>query len=274
MLGPTYSYVADLVRRRSSMTLAERQIPWVEARLTPLARRLGVDSVDAMVECLRADADGELHDLVVQSVAVNETSFFRDPATFDELTCEVLPRLCERRPDRLVRIWSAGCASGQEPYSLAMAAHDFLAEHPQAQVRILATDFSAAMVERAARATYSHLEVNRGLPARRLVHSMEPAGTGWRVRPEVSSMVTVRQHNLVTDPAPLPGADVVFLRNVLIYFDADIRRTVLHRVAQVLAPGGFLFLGGSEWTVGEHPGFVRGRKGRATWYRLEAVATP
>jgi chemotaxis protein methyltransferase CheR len=268
MLAPTYSYVADLVRRRSCMTLAERQIPWLEARLTPLARQLGVDSVDAMVERMRTDVEGELHDLVVESVAVTETSFFRDPAIFDELGSEVLPKLWAERPERPVRIWSAGCASGQEPYSIAMVGQDFVTARPGAQVAVLASDFSAAMVARTERATYSHLEVNRGLPARRLVQSMVRDGTEWRVRPELTSMVTVRRHNLALDPMPGLSADIVFLRNVLIYFDTEVRRTVLSRVVQSLAPGGYLFLGGSEWTADDHRCLVRGRRGRATWYRL------
>src|SRR5205807_6396150 len=133
------------------------------------------------------------------------TSFCRDPATFDALAGDVLPQLWSSRPHPPLRIWSAGCASGQEPYSIAMVGRDFVSDHPDAQVTVLATDFSAAMVERTRRATYSHLEVNRGLPARRLVQCMVRDGTDWRMRPELTSMVTTRQHNLAVDPMP-PGS--------------------------------------------------------------------
>jgi chemotaxis protein methyltransferase CheR len=269
MLAPTYSYVADLVRRRTSISLAERQIPWVEARLTPLARRLGEDSVDAMVTRLRASGEGELHDLVAESVTVTETSFFRDPTVYDELATHLLPAAWAARRPAPVRVWSAGCASGQEPYSVAMLATDFVSATPGAQVGVLATDWSDAMVERTRAATYSHPEVNRGLPARRLVQAMQRDGAGWRVRPEVAALVTARRHNLVTDPVPVGAVDVVLLRNVLIYFDPDVRQRVLDRVVAALAPGGFLLLGGSEWPVDAPAGLVRGRGGRAPWYRLD-----
>jgi len=274
MLAPTYSYVADLLRRRTSISLAERQMPWVEARLTPLARRLGDDSVDAMVTRLRDSHEGDLHDLVAQSVTVTETSFFRDPAVFDELAADLLPQAWDARRPEPVRVWSAGCSSGQEPYSVAMLAHDFVAAKPGAQVSVLATDWSVAMVERTRSATYSHLEVNRGLPARRLVRAMHRDGAGWRVRHDVRALVTVRRHNLVTDPVPVGTVDVLLLRNVLIYFDPDVRRRVLARVASALAPGGFLVLGGSEWAVDAPAGLVRGRGGRAPWYRLARPEAP
>jgi chemotaxis protein methyltransferase CheR len=215
-------------------------------------------------------AEGELHDRVVQSVAVQETSFFRDVTTFRELADEVLPAAFERvGGTRPVRLWSAGCASGQETYSLAMVAHEVADCYRSATFSVLATDFSDAMVERTRAATYTQLEVNRGLPARELVCWLARRGTSWVVRPELAALVSAQQHNLATEPPPLPCADVVLLRNVLIYFDLPTRRRVLAAVADALAPGGHLVLGASEWTHDTFPGFVRGHEGRATWHRLK-----
>jgi chemotaxis protein methyltransferase CheR len=267
MRDSAYGYVVDLVRRRSSVSLDAHQVPWVESRLAPLARELGHASVDALVERIAGSSDDDLHDRVVQSIAVNETSFFRDPAMFAELADDVLPAVRGAAgPQRPVVVWSAGCATGQEPYSVAMVARE-VDDPTAAGVTVLATDFSARMVERTRLATYTAAEVNRGLPARHLARSMVREGTGWRVADEVRELVTVARHHLVDEPPPARAVDVVLLRNVLIYFDLDVRRRVLDAVRRVLSPDGFLVLGGSETTLGVHNGFVRGRGGRATWFR-------
>ena len=268
MRESAYGYVVDLVRRRSSVSLDEHQVPWVESRLAPLARELGHPSVDELVERMACSREGDLHDRVVQSVAVNETSFFRDPVMFAELAAEVLPAV-RATVGRLRRVvaWSAGCATGQEPYSLAMVAREVDAGlEPAARTRVVATDFSDRMVERTRLATYTAAEVNRGLPARHLVGSMVRHGTGWRVADDVRDLVTVLRHHLVDEPPPVDAVDVVLLRNVLIYFTLDDRRRVLDAVHRVLSPDGFLVLGGSETTLGVHDGFVRGRGGRACWF--------
>jgi len=270
MLADTYGYLTDLVRRRSSMSLDERQVPWVESRLAPLARSLGEESVEALLTRMRLQGEGDLHDLVVQSVAVNETSFFRDPSTFAELAHEVLPAATARRGrSRPLRIWSAGCSSGQEPYSVAMVAHELSRDSGCVDASVLATDFCVEMVERTRLGRYSNLEVNRGLPARLLVQHMTREGAHWRVRPELAAMVTSARHNLATEPPPVDAVDVLLLRNVLIYFERDVRRRVLDSVAEVLVPGGFLVLGASESALSTHPDFARGRAGTAPWFRFE-----
>lgn len=264
----TFAFVADLVRRRSAIQLEPGKEYLVESRLLPLARAAGQD-IDTYVRGLRTGPPAAL-EAVVEALTTNETSWFRDVQPFRALVDHVLPELLTG-PTRFgglppsLRIWSAACSSGQEPYSIAMTLADAA---PQVALRITATDLSREMLERGRSGRYSQLEVNRGLPAPMLVKHFTRAGADWEVSPQLRSSTTFVQHNLLDAPPTGGPFDVVFLRNVLIYFDLATKRDVLRRVQQVLRPGGFLLLGAAETTIGVDDGWQRVPVGRGSVYRL------
>jgi chemotaxis protein methyltransferase CheR len=250
----TFAFVADLVRRRSAILLEPGKEYLVESRLTPLARAAGVPDVDAFVRSLRVRGHEADLGAVVEALTTNETSWFRDVTPFAALRDHVVPALrAERGPLERLRVWSAACSTGQEPYSIAIV----LADAGCAGVEIVATDLSEQVLDRAREARYTQLEVNRGLPASVLVRHFEKSGAHWRVGEAMRRQVRFQRHNLLDAPPPGGPFDVVFLRNVLIYFDLATKRAVLARVRSVLRPGGFLVLGAAETTIGVDDAWVR-----------------
>ena len=268
-----FSFIADLVRSESAIVVEPAKRYLVEARLAPVARRHGLDDVAALVARLRqrpGEGQGPLRAEVVESITNNETSFFRDAKPFAALEQHVLPELIASRvARRQISIWSGACSSGQEPYSIAMLIRSRFPQLSGWNVRILASDLSAAMLARAALGRYSNLEVSRGLPIEQLERSFTRAASGWQVHHEVRAMVELRALNLVRPWGPLPALDVVFLRNVLMYFDQETRRRILARVAEVLQPDGYLFLGNAETTLNTSDDFERVQVGPAVAYRLK-----
>ena len=235
--------------------------PSLARRVDRRMHEVGISSYSEYRDYLEVHQD-EFANLF-NTILINVTSFFRDPESWEHLGERVLPDLLAR--NRPIRAWSAGCASGQEAYSLAMLLTD---SFPTARgATILATDLSRDVLARAARGTFSQLEVNRGLPAAALVRHFERDGAGWRVREPVRSRVEFRQLNLARPWPALPPMDVVLLRNVLIYFGAEAKRAVLSQMARVLAPGGLLFLGGAETTYGLDESWERLQVGRTSLYR-------
>ena len=249
-----FDYVRRLVYEHSSISLDDSKEYLVEARLAPIARREGLPSVTALVRRLR-DGGTRLRDDVVEAVATNETTFFRDVHPFDALRDVVIPEVLAANGGRGLALWSAAASTGQEAYSLAMLVRDHFPHVPN--VTILGTDFAADVLARARIGTFTQLEVGRGLPARLLVKHFVRHGREWQVSDEIQRMVTFRQQNLARPLDGVPSMDIVFLRNVLIYFDALTKAHVLQRVAKVLRPGGYLFLGGSETTYGIDDSFER-----------------
>ncbi|WP_449386375.1 CheR family methyltransferase [Cellulomonas soli] len=268
----TFTYVADLVRRRSAIQLTPGKEYLVESRLMPLARECGAADVDAYVTGVRARPTEVDLVRIVEALTTNETSWFRDSAPFVALRQHILPPLIAARGTAArLRIWSGACSTGQEPYSIAMTLTDALP--PSMSFEILATDLSTEVLERARSGTYSQLEVNRGLPAPMLVRHMVRSGTDWQISDELRRAITFKQHNLL-DPAPLGGPfDVIFLRNVLIYFDLPTKRAILGRLRQVLKPDGVLVLGAAETTIGVDDEWARVPVGTGSVYR-PGDATP
>lgn len=269
----TFAWVADVVRRRSAIQLEAGKEYLVESRLLPLARAAGLPDVDAFVRSVRGApplTQPAAVEQVVEALTTNETSWFRDAQPFQALANHVVPELLEARGPfgaGPLRIWSAACSSGQEPYSIAMALADLV---PPTSLRIVATDLSQQMVDRARGGRYSQLEVNRGLPAPMLVKHFQRVGADWEVAAPLRQAITFAKHNLLEAP-PLGGPfDIVFLRNVLIYFDLATKRDVLRRVQQVVRPGGYLLLGAAETTIGIDDGWERVPVGRSSVYRLAA----
>jgi chemotaxis protein methyltransferase CheR len=259
-------FVRELVRREAAIVLDESKGYLIDARLAPVSRRAGLESISELVDQLKRGST-ELQTLVVEALTTNETSFFRDVHPFEALATEVLPALARARAaTRTIRIWSAASSTGQEAYTIAMVA----AQAPQLagwNIRIVGTDLSEGVLAQAREGRYAQLEVNRGLPVNMLTRYFDREGIAWRVKPEIHKFVEFQQMNLVR-PWPLTlRFDIVFLRNVLIYFDAATKQMLLERVLKVLPPDGYLFVGGTEMIAGSHDGFVQERSGRATWHR-------
>jgi chemotaxis protein methyltransferase CheR len=268
MAATSFAYVRDLVHRRSAIYLEAGKEYLVESRLQPIVQASGERSLDRLVSRLRSSPEGSLHAQVVEAMTTNETSWFRDRHPYDAFESVILPDLLSRRAqERRLTVWSAATASGQEAYSIAMVLHERLGADPSWDVRVLATDLSEQMVRRTRAGRYSQLEINRGLPAARLVRHFTRAGTEWQVNQPLRRLVEVRQLNLATPFPPLPPIDVTFLRNVLIYFQVDSRRQILHRVQRVMRPGGYLVLGAAETTL-DVDAFARVPHDKATVYRL------
>jgi chemotaxis protein methyltransferase CheR len=263
-----FAYVRDLVQRRSAVFLEDGKEYLVESRLLPVAQASGEGTLDRLVARLRGSPDGPLHTQVVEAMMTNETSWFRDHHPYHALESVILPDLLARRAtQRRLTAWSAAAASGQEAYSIAMVLHERLAGDPTWELCVLATDLSAEMVRRIRAGRYSQLEVNRGLPAARLVRHFTRAGTEWQVNEALRRLVDARQLNLAAPFPPLPPVDVLFLRNVLIYFREETRRQIFDRVRRVLRPDGYLVLGGAE-TALNVDAFERVPLDKATVYRL------
>lgn len=264
----TFDFVATLVRERSAIQLEHGKEYLVESRLAPLARSAGAADVDAFVRALRADSSK--YDQVVEALTTNETSWFRDVNPFVVLHSTVMPDLVGRGRTQ-PRIWSAACSSGQEPYSIAMSISEHL---PGVQPHITATDLAENVLAKGRSGSYTQLEINRGLPAPLLVKYFERKGATFEITPALRRQVTFRKHNLL-DPAPTGGPfDVVFLRNVLIYFDVATKRDVLRRVKAAMAPGGYLFLGAAETTIGVDESWERIQVGTSCVYKPREGKTP
>ncbi|MGP7960223.1 CheR family methyltransferase [Sanguibacter sp. A247] len=266
----SFSYVADLVRRRSAISLGPGKEYLVESRLAPLARGAG-ESVEMFVQRLRRGTDGGLHEAVVEAMTTNETSWFRDHLPFDAMRSLIVPQTLEGKVVPRLDVWSAACSTGQEPYSIAMLLDELLPPH--ALVQIVATDLSNEVLEKARAGSYSQLEVNRGLPAPYLVKYFNREGASWTVDERLRARVRFMRHNLLDAPPAGGPFDVVFLRNVLIYFDLPVKQQILRRMAQVLRPGGYLVLGAAETTVGVDDAWERVPVGRTSVYRLGSGRT-
>jgi chemotaxis protein methyltransferase CheR len=261
-----FDFVSALVRRESAIVLQPGKEYLVEARLLPLARQAGVASVAEFVARVRQRTCRESEARIVDAMTTNETSWFRDREPFTAVTDVVVPELlAQRGATGTLRVWSAACSTGQEPYTLAMILQDTL---PAGwNFEILATDISTEMLQRARLGRFSQLEMNRGLPAPMLVRHFTRAGTEWQISDELRRRITFKSLNLSAALPPMPQFDIVFLRNVLIYFDTTTKGSVLGRVRAVMRPDGWLFLGAAETTIGIRDDFQRVTTGRSSAYR-------
>jgi chemotaxis protein methyltransferase CheR len=267
-----FAYISGLLRRDAAIVLEPGKEYLVEARLMPLARQTGAATVSEFVLRAQKKPEPDVHRRIVDALTTNETSFFRDGEPFTAMTGMVMPELVTTRAgSRHLRVWSAACSSGQEAYTLAMQLHDNL---PNGwSYEILGTDISTEVLARAEAGRYSQLEVNRGLPATALVKHFERVGSQWQVAAHLRKNVTFRRLNLAAPLPPLGQFDVIFLRNVLIYFDVATKRSVLDRAGSVLKPDGWLFLGSAETTIGIDDRFDRVVTGRTSAYRLRPAGT-
>jgi chemotaxis protein methyltransferase CheR len=249
--GPEYGYLRQLVFGVSQNVLDASRDYLFDTRLTRILRNHGFTRLDELVGKLRSQKNPALEREVAEAMTINETSFFRDLRPFDLLRQELLPKIIEaRRSQRSLRFWSAACATGQEAYSLAMMLLEHFPMLAAWRFTIEGTDICSEVVQRAQAGLYHRIEINRGLPARFVVRYFDHVGEDWTVKPEVHKLCNFRQANLCGPSLPFSRAsdyfDVIFLRNVMLYFDQPTRRALLAGIHRVLAPDGILFLGSSE----------------------------
>jgi len=269
----SFEYVRDLVYRRSGIVLEAGKEYLVEARLTPVARQEGIASLEELTARVRKDERGRVATILVEAMTTNETSFFRDIHPFEALTEKVIPDLIKARAaSRTLNIWCAAASTGQEPYTIAMLIKEKFPQLEGWNVQITSTDINSAVLARARAGVFRQLEVNRGLPAPMLLKHFTRVGAEWSVASEIRSMVEFKQLNLVAPTSPFPPADIVFLRNVLIYFDDATRGAVLRRVRAALPPDGYLFLGCAETTASADDAYERVQIGAAACHRPRTKA--
>ncbi|WP_315723772.1 MULTISPECIES: protein-glutamate O-methyltransferase CheR [unclassified Bradyrhizobium] len=250
MNQPDYEFLRKLLRDKSGLDLSADKQYLIESRLLPLARKAGLASISDLVQKLK-DGSSTLISQVVEAMTTNETFFFRDKVPFDHFRDVIMPELLKARANRKsIRIWCAACSTGQEPYSLAMSLKEMSGALAGWRVEIVATDLSQEVLEKSKAGLYSQFEVQRGLPIQLLVKYFKQAGELWQINSDVRGMVQHRQLNLLHDFSQLGTFDVVFCRNVLIYFDQDTKINIFGRLAKLMEPDGFLVLGAAETVVG------------------------
>ena len=264
-----FDFLCRFLYERSAIVLQPGKEYLAESRLIPLAKQEGLNGITALVASLRAAPSNGLAQKVVEAMTTNETSFYRDTGPFEALRVHILPALVKAvERERALRIWSAASSTGQEIYSTAMLIRDHFPQLSGWNLQLLATDLSRDVLARAREGRFNQLEVNRGLPAPMLVRHFERAGLDWQLKADIRRMVEFRELNLSTTWPALGSFDLVFLRNVLIYFDVDTKRRILGRVRQVLKPHGYLFLGAAETTLMLDDGFERVTFDKTTAYRV------
>ena len=246
-----YDYLRRLLRERSGLVLSADKQYLVESRLLPVARRAGLTGLGDLVQKLRDPSAERLAVDVVEAMTTNESFFFRDKIPFQHFDDTMMPALlAARAPQRRIRIWCSASSTGQEPYSLAMALKELGDRTSGWRIEIIATDLSNEVLEKAKAGIYSQFEVQRGLPIAFLVKYFTQIGDTWQIAPEIRAMVQFRPLNLLTDFSHLGTFDIVFCRNVLIYFDQETKTSIFNRLAKAVEPDGFLVLGAAETVVG------------------------
>lgn len=246
-----FDFLSSLLKERSGLVLARDKGYLLESRLLPVARRHGIKGLDELVAAVRARRDAALLRDITEAMTTNESLFFRDIKPFEIFKSKVLPDLmASRQSSRTIKIWCAASSSGQEPYSIAMTLKEEGARVANWRIEIVATDISVEMLEKAKAGSYSQFEVQRGLPINLLLKYFKQIGDKWQIDNALRGMVKYREFNLLDDPATLGSFDIIFCRNVLIYFDQPTKTKVLDRMSRILAPDGFLYLGGAETVIG------------------------
>lgn len=269
MTDQDFDFIRSLIKDRSAIALDPGKEYLVESRLTPIVRDLKLASISDLVAQLRSPSATVLTSRVVEAMVTTETSFFRDHQPFDALRRIVIPDLVEkRRTQRRLAIWCAASSTGQEPYSLAILLREHFPDLLNWDLKLLATDLSRDVLARARDGRYSQIEVNRGMPAALLVKYFEQQGTTWQLKPEIRSLVSFQELNLASPWPFLPRLDLILLRNVMIYFDVAMKKTILSRVRRILCPDGYLLLGGAETTLNLDDAFRRVDQLRTGFYQM------
>lgn len=273
MTPAEFQVIAQLVKQRSGLALTEDKMYLVESRLLPVAQRHELGDLARLVQRVRAPgADAVIAD-VVEAMTTNETFFFRDKTPFDHFEKVILPGLIPARAaQKSLRIWCAAASTGQEPYSLAMILKEKFPQLRDWKIDIIGTDISKEVLAKARAGTYTQFEVQRGLPIQLLVKYFRQEGQNWNISDDIKKMVQYRSFNLLDGYLSLGNFDVVFCRNVLIYFDRDTKADVLKRIAERLSGDGFLLLGAAETVIGVSDRFQPAADARGLYVKAAPTA--
>lgn len=267
-----FDYLRQLVRAKSAVVLEVHKDYLAELHLGAIAQQAGFDSIAALVENLKKTPFGKWHIQTIEALMINETSFFRDRYPFEVMQSSVLPALIQARSiERSISIWCAACSTGQEPYSIAMLIRDRFPNLANWKIRIIASDFSGKALARAKQGSYSTLEVNRGLTVERRNRYFRQSGSSWQIRDDIRQMVEFQQMNLIDSWTNLPLLDVIFLRNVLIYFNIETKRAILQQARQYMRQDSYLFLGSGETTFHLDNMFEPVRDAKSLYHRLRTA---
>lgn len=252
-----FEFLASILKQRSGLVLSPEKAYLLESRIMPVARKFGFTGLPELIASVRKECPEDLLRDITEAMTNNESLFFRDVKPFNQFRNLVIPQLAEARSStKKFRIWSAAASSGQEPYSIAIILSEMESVLAGWDLEIVATDISVEMLNRARSGLYTQFEVQRGLPIAMLVKYFRQVGEKWRLEANVRSMVKFREFNLLDDPAPLGTFDIVFCRNVLIYFDQQTKSEILARIAKSMPKDGVLYLGGAETVLGITENFV------------------
>lgn len=272
MTPSDYDYLCSFLLGSSGLSLGTNKEYLVKSRLIPLAQSWNLADLTELVATLRRGGDPQLRIAVTEAMTTNETSFFRDRQPFEDLKNELLPdMLADRKISRRLRIWCAATATGQEPYTIAMLLNEFLPDVAQWRIEIVATDIAHKALDRAKSGLYSQFEVQRGLPIQLMMKYFDQVPQGWQVKDRLRKMITWKQLNLLDRFSHLGRFDIVFCRNVLIYFETETKTDILNRVRDVIAPDGYLFLGAAETVLGICDRFQRHSICRSAVYRPDVA---
>lgn len=267
-----FDYIRTLLKEHSGVFLEDGKEYLLEVRLSPLYEDMKVDSMAGLVAALRRDGSVPVRERVLNALLTNETYFFRDIHPFELLRTDVLPKLfAARSGKKQLRIWSAACSTGQEPYSIAMIVHELMQGYPGCAVEILATDISEENLERARSGRYTQAEVNRGLPAALLIKHFTKKDAVWELNDSIRRMVTFRKLNLFEPWHGIGAVDLVLLRNVMIYFDQGSKQEIIRRIRRTVIDDGAVILGASETVLGLSEEFQIIHSGKASLYRPKAA---
>lgn len=269
MTTADFDYVRKYVHSEAAIVLEPGKEYLVESRLHTLMRRENLPSLDDLFQKLRSSQAGQLHRKVIDAMTTNESSFFRDIHPFEALRKTVFPELIKQRSgDRQLRFWCGAASTGQEPFSIMMLLAEHFPDIFNWDFKFIATDLSTDVLARARAGRFSQLEVNRGLPAAMLLKHFKRHGNEWEFNESLRQKVEFRELNLVKPWPPMPKLDIVFLRNVLIYFDLESKKSILAKIRSLLRPGGYLLLGGTETIFNIDPSFERVPIDKTICYRV------
>lgn len=246
-----FDYISGLIKVGSGLVLTMEKVYLLESRLMPVARKHGLETLEALIAALRKAPKGLLLTEVLEAMTTNESFFFRDGKPFETFRKVFLPEIIKRRAaTKTLRIWCAAASTGQEPYSLAMLLQEEAKQLVGWNCTILGTDLSEEVLDRAKNGIYTHFEVQRGLAITQLIKFFDKQGELWQIKPDIRKMVKYQKFNLLYDPTSLGQFDVVYCRNVLIYFDVATKGQVLGKIAKVMDKDGVLMLGAAETVMG------------------------
>jgi len=265
-----YDYIRSLVHQHAAIVINKDQDYLIDSRVEQVLTSQGISSFDELVSLLDNNPFGQLHQCVVTAFTVKETSFFRDSHVFDVLKRQILPQLFQKKTaEKKINIWCAACSYGQEAYSLAMLIHEMLMKYHHWSVELIASDISSQALEKAQQGIYSNLEVQRGLKPWLQKKYFTQTPEGWHVHDEIRRMVTFKQINIADSWPTLSCMDIVLMRNLLIYFDAEAKKRVLNRIAKIIHPDGYLFVGAAETIIDLDSPFQLISPNNIVYYQLD-----